>query len=178
MAEWECELVVRRAGARDAVIEVSHSLVRTIATTVADDIANVEFLSALAFHPSVSVRAEVARRDHLDCDAVDHLLADREPTVRQSIIWSSAARLQITPAWALAAIDGDATIAEDLVREIDAFSELDPPALLASLADHRDPVVRTAVARSREGGRKLLRRLHRDEDAEVREAAAETLDNW
>lgn len=178
MAVWECELIVRRSGARDAVAVLGHAAVRTVAAGIDDELDNLELLSALAFHPSVSVRAEVARRDHIDEAAVDHLLTDREPAVRQAILWSAAARRRITLDWATAAIEGDATIAEDVIREIDAFSEIDPAALLGDLARHADPAVRIAMAGAREGGRALLRELCRDDDPEVRQAAHATLRDW
>ena len=173
MHEWT--LMVPRAGMDSIGVDLGHETVRQIALAIQDMMDNLTLQSALAFHPSAAVRAEVARRDFIDEAAVRHLLTDRDREVTRALIWSAAARRVIEQDWLTAACASDVQLAIDVAGNVAAFDRIEPSALVAHLLAHPDPGVRAAVARAHEAGRSALRTLAADADPEVRGTAQETL---
>ncbi len=148
-------------------ITLGYELVEIIASSLPDAEGCVEIFSALAKHPSSTVRASIACKDRLDDITVQLLISDHSIEVLRRVVDSESAKKELTTDQLLSYIEKDVELAKSIADNLSDFDLADIGTLARSLASHSDPSVRGAFARSRSAPKAELKKLLNDIDPDV-----------
>ena len=130
----------------------------------------------LAKSPSSEVRQNVAKTNSLNDETVKLLVQDSSVEVLREIVSNYHAQEIITQEEIerLIAI-GDTALLSTIAEIVENFELCDTDLICLKLLLHRDPQVRERLAENEYVSKVFLEKLSNDEDAEVAEAAKQTL---
>lgn len=130
-------------------------------------------LDLAARHPSMKVRATVARYEHLAPDTVRLLADDDCAEIRRQLVSSPALKRNADTDTVLRLAVSDPTIAEELAEHLYDFTSCCIPKVEAYLCRHPDPSVRLFLAHNGEISTHTLAALTDDVDPGVAVAATQ-----
>lgn len=156
-------------------IDLSADLVESVVSGLPDTEEYQEFYSALAMHPSSGVRAQVAYKDHITAETVVLLARDVSPEVRRHAVRSKAGRTHLTEEMLRSLANNDIECAETIAGSMGEYEQVESESLAEMFAAHSDPKVRRAAASNSSTPKRLLKKLARDADANVRRDATYAL---
>ena len=167
-------LTINRPNQPSYDIPLGTEALRSLVMAIADDAANADLIETLAAHPAAAIRAVVASYDGLGSAAIEELEVDGAIEVRRALLQSRAFQRQVTTERLRAFASGDVDLATTIAGDLDLFTEIDVAIIADHLSGHSDPAVRIALARCTATPHPLRRRLRRDLDADVAQAASES----
>lgn len=156
-------------------IDLGAEAVCSLVDIFEDNESSMEIFAEFAKSPSYRVRAAVASKDNLDSDKVNRLANDSEVEVLRNLMNSRAARTNLGDEQLIGFLEKDAELAALIARNIEYFELANTQKLAELLLNNSDPAIRYQLASNSGTPKSILRKLTKDADPSVVNAAKNSI---
>ncbi|SMP80836.1 hypothetical protein SAMN06295888_13615 [Desulfonatronum zhilinae] len=156
---------------------IPYDQIDNLVYSIPDESRHNDVIAELARSTHPHVRMAVASRDTLDRKIVSILVEDTQIDVLRNLVSNSRARMFITETCLLRLIKTeDHDILVTVAENLDSFPHCDEDVLAEKLARMDNPVIRGILAENVSVSRQVLEQLSHDEDEDIAEKAADSLE--
>jgi len=166
----------------DIKFDIGYEMISRILDYIKDIKDNSIIFEKLSNHPSIEVRTSIAYKENLSAGTINKLAQDNEIEVVRQIVSNNAAYNVLDISILKNIIQRDKECACSIAKNIESWNEqsnfdFDSKELADILIKHPDPAVRYALADSYRTPKSILKKLLKDKDPYVAEAAKESIKN-
>ena len=161
-------------------VDLGYSIIQNIISSLEDIKENKEIFDTFAAHPSHEIRSEVAYKEHISADTIQSLAKDSSIDVVRRIISNNSAYAVLDLKTIQSIIARDIVCASDIASSVDRWNpeqdqNYEVKDLVEILIKHSDPIVRYNLARNSDVPKNYLKKLAKDSDSSVAQAAEDSL---
>jgi hypothetical protein len=135
-----------------------------------------EFFEITSEIQSEKIQESIAQMDNMFPDILDSLSLKNSPNVIRNLVRNENYKKRLTIDQVRKVINDNYAI-ESIISNIEQFEEIDSEILLKELVDNPNPDIRFMIAEGWNVPKKYKKMLLKDQDADVRFAAAKSLNN-
>lgn len=158
-------------------VQVGTQFLQNLVDAIPDTEDYSDLFLALAKSPNPYVRRDVAYKDKISPETAEILLADKEPIVLERIVSNEAAKSVVTSE-RLEEILGFAgtDVATNIISSIDEYAEVEADNLGDLIMAQDNPTLALNLAENWSVPKKILKKLAKSKDIDIKTAAKNTLD--
>lgn len=177
MSNIEFYVVAMQDGKEVLKKKLSYEAVSNVVSNASDGSENDDLFAVASKHASSNVREQVAYKDHLADETVEHLSDDKSIAVLRNLVRSQKFKETANTEKLKSLISLDVEIASSIAGDIESYAEADKDELLADLLQNSDPYVLGSLAGSYSTPKKTLKLLVKNADPYVASQAKSRLDD-
>ena len=158
-------------------VQVGTQFLQNLVDAIPDTENYSDLFLALAKSQNPYVRRDVAYKDKINVETAELLLADSDPIVLERIVSNDAAK-PIATSERLEEILGFAgtDVGMNIINNIDEYEEVNSDDLADLIMAQDNPTLTLTLAENWSAPRKILKKLAKSEDIDIKTAAKNTLD--
>ena len=159
-------------------VKVGHELLEDIVRYMPDIKKNKKVFEKLALNNNHEIRDYVANKDNISKKTIKILLADKRHSIITTLLRNTKVANKLTPKQVKKIISLDDTEhCEAIASNLDDFAKCNICKLAKFLSNHNDPKVRVELASrwNNDIPKKIIKKLTKDKDIDVANAAKERL---
>ncbi len=162
-------------------IKVGHEFLDSIVSNIPDVPENLKVFEILSASSSKDVRSQIAWKDTTSRKIIKNLLSDPNTEIVVRLVRNSNVLKLIKEKEILKLIGGnDIEVIQEIASNVSELERCDVCKIATILSEHKDPSVRYELARywrrqSNGTPRKIIKKLSKDRDVDVSNAAKESL---
>jgi hypothetical protein len=173
----EFKLVIEESGKQVYSHTLSYDSVASIVSNYEDNSRNNDFFALAAKHPASTVRENVAYKDKISEEIVNHLINDTSISVLRNLIRSEAFKEHASHDVVEKLVKFDIEIAQNVAGDFEAYQQANSTKLCAALMALSDPSISYSLAGNYNAPKKLLKELQNHKDPYVASEARRRLED-
>ncbi len=173
----EFKIVIEENGKSVYSNKLSYENVAIIVSNYEDNAKNNDFFALAAKHPATSVRENVAYKDKISEEIVNHLINDSSISVLRNLIRSEAFKEHASHEVVEKLVNFDIEIAQNVAGDFEAYQQANSTKLCTVLMALSDPSIAYSLAGNYNAPKKLLKELLNHNDPYVASEARRRLEH-
>lgn len=169
------KLVIEKDGKPIYSQTLSYEIVASIVSSYADDSNNDDFFALAAKHPASTVRENVAYKDKISEETVNHLINDTSVPVLRNLSRSEAFKEHASHDVVEKLVKFDVEIAQNVAGDFESYQKANATKLCSALMSLPDPSISYSLASNYSTPKKLLKELQNHKDPYVASEARRRL---